>query len=158
VSRRIPCLSVPLANHWHQSHVTATFIHQLLMDSTLSQHIHTVLQPTYARRYHNMMNALHEHVLPLGVTMPQADRDVAGGYFVWLTLPKELDSDLITKKALHEGLVIASGTSFRVQGDPASEGLFIHEIRLCFSWAEEDLIEEGIQRLARVIKREMAQQ
>ena len=106
-----------------------------------------------------MMNALHEHVVPLGVTMPQADRDVAGGYFIWLTLPGGLNSDLITKKALdEEGLVIASGTAFRVQGDPASEGLFIHEIRLCFSWAEEDLIEEGIQRLARVIKRGIEQQ
>ena len=137
------------------SHLTATLISQMLENSVLTKHIFEELQPAYARRYHVMLQAIQEELLPLGLTMPLPEKHVAGGYFIWLTLPKGLKADEIGKRALHEqGLVIGMGTSFQVQGDAeaAEQGLFEHDIRVCFAWAEEDLLAEGVRRLAKVIR------
>ncbi len=126
----------------------------MLASSSLQQHIHDVLQPAYARRFHAMMQAIEEEILPLGVTMPQVNRDVGGGYFVWLTLPKNLNAQEVAKQTLHEeGLVVGPGPLFEAQGDKASKGKFDSDIRLSFAWADEDLLAEGIDRLASVIKR-----
>lgn len=90
--------------------------------------------------------------------MPQADRNVAGGYFLWLTLPNNLSAQDIAKRALHEeGLVIGPGPLFEVQGDESSKGSFDSDLRLSFAWADEDLLAEGIHRLASVIKRALAE-
>jgi len=42
---------------------------------------------------------------------------------------------------------------FQVPGDSESEGTHFNAIRVCFAWEDEDLLEEGIERLARVIRR-----
>merc|ERR1711939_1039454 len=100
-----------------------------------------------------MISAVEQHLLPLGLTMPQANRDVAGGYFVWLRLPGGLVADVISKRALAEGLIIITGPSFRVEGDEATpETRFDRDIRLCFAWESKDLLEEGVVILARVIR------
>ena len=129
----------------------------MLTTGALEKHIYEDLQPAYAQRYHRMLKAIQTHLLPLGLTMPQAEGDVAGGYFVWLTLPPPLDANAIFKLALEtEDLTIIAGPKFRVDGDehnPATK--FERDIRLCFAWEELDLLEEGVVRLARVIKQAM---
>ncbi|EXJ87178.1 hypothetical protein A1O3_04137 [Capronia epimyces CBS 606.96] len=139
------------------SHLVASFIYQMLASGTLQRHIFEELQPAYSRRYHRIMRAIEKHLLPLGLTMPQADKDVAGGYFVWLTLPGSLNSTTIYKRALaEENLTIISGPKFKVQGDEENVATrFESDLRLCYAWDELDVLEEGVVRLARVIKREM---
>ena len=138
------------------SHLVASFIYQMLAAGTLQKHIFGELQPAYSARYHKMMEAIKQHLLPLGLTMPQADKDVAGGYFIWLTLPGSLNSTRIYKRALaEENLTVISGPLFKVDGDEDEQTLFEKDLRLCYAWEDEDLLQEGVIRLARVIKSEM---
>ena len=103
------------------------------------------------------MNAVNRELVPLGVTIPKADKEIAGGYFIWCTLPEPLSASEITKKALHEGLTVIDGPRFRVVGDEEEkETRFERDIRLCFAWENEELLEEGVQRLARVIASDLA--
>jgi DNA-binding transcriptional MocR family regulator len=127
----------------------------MLATSSLQQHVFNVLQPAYFRRFHKMLQAIQEDLLPLGVTMPQADRNVAGGYFIWLTLPHGLSAEALAERTLsEESLVIAPGPLFKVQGeDLGREMKFESDLRLCFSYLEENLMVEGVRRLAKVLRR-----
>lgn len=134
------------------SHLVGSFIHDMLEKGTLQEHIFHFLQPEYAERYHRMMAAIEKHLLPLGLTTPQADKNVAGGYFIWLRLPGRLVADVIDRKAAVENLIIIPGAKFRVDGDDSPDARFDRNIRLCFAWEEKQLLEEGVARLADVIR------
>ena len=117
------------------------------------------------------MNAINEHLVPLGFGLPQPGRDVIGGYFLWLSLPKQLQArgpDFV-KRAESEGKVIVSGgQGTEVPGDElhsmrsddaeeqrqltadAARTKFTGYIRVCFAWEEEKRLGEGIIRLARM--------
>lgn len=99
------------------------------------------------------MGAIEDHLLPLGATLPrgtQAEKDVVGGYFVWLTLP--VNAVKLAKRAKEEqNLIVAEGAIFEVPGDRETAN-FPNNIRLCFAWEDEDKLAEGIERLARVLK------
>jgi DNA-binding transcriptional MocR family regulator len=140
------------------SQLVASFISDMLATGTLQKLILQELQPAYAERYYRIMSAIKQHLIPLGLTMPQPDNQVAGGYFLWLTLPPPLDATLIWRRALEEEyLTIISGPKFKVDGDEDNESTkFDRDFRLCFAWAELDSLEEGIVRLARVIKSELS--
>ncbi|KAL9594571.1 MAG: hypothetical protein Q9219_006955, partial [cf. Caloplaca sp. 3 TL-2023] len=134
------------------SQMTSTFINHLLETGELENHVYTVLQPAYARRYYSMMTAIECHLLPLGVTSPQSDRRVVGGYFLWLTLPEPLLADDVAQGAKEEeSLIVGQGSLFAIYGDERMQD-FERQIRVCFSWSEEWELEHGIERLARVIK------
>ncbi|KIV81675.1 hypothetical protein PV11_03845 [Exophiala sideris] len=138
------------------SQLVASFIYQLLASGTLKNHIYEELQPAYGKRYHLMMTAIEKHLLPLGLTLPQANKDVAGGYFIWLTLPGTLDSTRLTERALvEENLTIIDGSRFEVDGDENEATRFTKELRLCFAWEDVGVLQEGVMRLARVIQSEM---
>ncbi len=103
-----------------------------------------------------MMAAITQQLFPLGVLTPQANADVAGGYFIWLKLPEPLTSKVITKKAAEEQvLTIPEGNAFQVQGDEESGVSFQSHIRLCFSYETEDNLVEGVERLAQLIRQEL---
>ncbi len=100
-----------------------------------------------------MISAIHNYLTHLGVTLPQADRDVIGGYFVYLTLPKPLQAEDVAMSAKEdENLIIAPGPVFGVYGDEKAVDL-TRKVRLSFSWEAEDKLAEGVQRLGQVIVR-----
>jgi len=140
------------------SQLVASFISDMLATGTLQNRILQELRPAYAERYYRIMHAIEQHLLPLGLTMPQPDNQVAGGYFIWLTLPPPLDATSIGRRALEdEEVIIISGPKFKVDGDEDNESTkFERDFRLCFAWADVELLEEGIVRLARVVKRELS--
>lgn len=134
------------------SQLTSTYLTKLLQTGQLQNHIQTVLRPAYARRYSLMADAIKEHLIPLGFTMPQPDRDVVGGYFVWLGLPEELTAKELTQRCQdEERLVIAPGSIFEVPGDDSLT--FERSIRLCFAFEEEAKLGEGVKRIGDVAKR-----
>lgn len=134
------------------SQLVATFIHDMLAKGVLQKHIFQFLQAEYSQRYRRMISAIEQHLLPLGLEMAQPNKEVAGGYFIWLRLPGKLVADVIQQRALAEDLVIITGPKFEVEGDASKpETRFDKEIRLCFAWESKDLLEEGIIRLARVV-------
>ena len=125
---------------------------KLLESNDLQRHIVQTLQPAYARRYHSMISAVEKYLLPLDVRLPQSDRDIVGGYFIWLSLPSPLTAvEVATAAREQENLITGTGPLFGVYGDADNESLE-GKIRLCFSWEEDELLQEGIQRLSRVIR------
>ncbi|KAI7529501.1 PLP-dependent transferase [Hortaea werneckii] len=133
------------------SQLTSTYMTLLLTSGQLDKHIRNVLRPTYARRYNKLINAITTHLLPLGFQLPQPDRDVVGGYFVWLKLPGRMTANALASACKREGVVIAPGTIFEVPGDRETADFDGH-MRLCFAWEEEGKLEEGVVRVAGVVR------
>lgn len=74
-----------------------------------------------------------------------------GGYFVWLTLPAPLKGqDVVRRAGEEENLIIPEGSIFGVRGDSRPD--LDDKVRLCFAWEAEDMLVEGIRRLAKVVE------
>jgi 2-aminoadipate transaminase len=73
-----------------------------------------------------------------------------GGMFLWVTLPKNVNTRLMFKRAVAKKVAYVVGDAFY----PDSSNY--NSMRLNFSYSEDDVIIEGIKRLAEVIKEEMA--
>lgn len=94
------------------SQLTATFVAEALETGELQRYVYETLQPSYGKRYRAMIAAINEHLLPLGVQLPQTERDVVGGYFIWLTLPEPLNGAVVAQRVLQEqDVVVAQGES-----------------------------------------------
>jgi GntR family transcriptional regulator/MocR family aminotransferase len=74
-----------------------------------------------------------------------------GGLFIWLQLPRELNSEELLSFAWEEGVDFAAGTGFFPDGLQGSNWL-----RLNFVAQTPNQIEEGIKRLGKAIKRLIA--
>ncbi|MBN1281015.1 MAG: PLP-dependent aminotransferase family protein [Candidatus Thermoplasmatota archaeon] len=72
-----------------------------------------------------------------------------GGMFLWVTLPKNINTRLMFKRALAKKVAYVVGDAFY----PDSSNY--NSMRLNFSYSEDEVILEGIKRLADVIKEEM---
>lgn len=99
----------------------------------------------YRSRRDAMLTALEEH-MPAGVTWSKPD----GGFFVWITLPDQIDNDVFFDKAAQHGVIFFPGRWF----DPKRE--VGHTIRLSFSTVPEDRIRLGIERLGQTLREELA--
>ncbi len=99
------------------------------------------LRDVYRARRDAMLAAL-EQEMPTGVTWTRP----AGGLFLWLTLPGGLDARELLKDALARHVAFVPGAAFHTQSEGASC------LRLNFSHSAPERIEEGIQRLADVLK------
>lgn len=73
-----------------------------------------------------------------------------GGMFIWIALPKTIDTRLMFQKALSKKVAYVVGEAF------FPEGGNYHSMRLNFSYSEDDVIQEGIKRLADVINEELS--
>ena len=69
-----------------------------------------------------------------------------GGFFLWATLPEGLSDTSVLERALDERLVFVIGSAFYVDGQGHDK------VRLSFSAPTPERIEEGVRRLARVVK------
>jgi DNA-binding transcriptional MocR family regulator len=105
------------------------------------------------------MTAIYTYLVPLGASVnePQANgKDVAGGYFIWITLPVRVDAETVSQRCKEEGLVVAPGRLFEVTGVgrewEEEEIRFERGLRLCFAWVEEEDLKEGIRRLSEVVR------
>jgi 2-aminoadipate transaminase len=102
------------------------------------------IRPYYRGKRDAMLAAL-EREMPPGVswTRPQ------GGLFVWLTLPEGLDAEALIEAAVAEGVAYVAGGPFFVDGSGANT------MRLTFAKESVENIQEGIRRLARVVRRHL---
>lgn len=124
---------------------------ELLESGDLEKHLYGTLQPAYARRYRAMITAIEDILVPLGVTLPQSDRRIVGGYFIWFSLPDPIHADDFAAQAQEEeSVTVAPGSFFGVYGDTKEDEL-ARKVRVCFAWVEEPLLRESIERLGRVI-------
>jgi 2-aminoadipate transaminase len=87
-----------------------------------------------------------------------------GGFFLWATLPPQIDADHLSARALRHGVIYVAGDAFfvndvRLPGQPqgAPEERAGHNlIRLSFSAPTHDRIRQGVARLAGAVREELA--
>lgn len=100
------------------------------------------LRSVYMARRDHLLKALKRE-MPEGVTWTKPE----GGMFVWLTLPEHIDAaDLLARSLNTERVAFVPGRAFFAD---ASNG---NTLRLSFSCADEAAIDEGMRRLARLIR------
>jgi 2-aminoadipate transaminase len=112
----------------------------------LEPHIE-LLKGIYQRKRDAMVGALEEH-MPEGVTWTVPD----GGFFMWLTVPENVNTAKLMPLAAQEGVEYLPGVACRFGGAGTNA------IRLSFSVMTEAQIREGIARLGRLIHRAMSGQ
>lgn len=131
------------------SHLTASFIHEMLATNQLQDHIEKTLIPTYRARYYALFKAIEELLVPLGFkvstgtpyevsysaeaktnghangfTNGQSSSRAAGGYFTYLTVPSDLTvsvGELAAKALEQHNLKFAFGAMMAVEGDNSSD-------------------------------------
>lgn len=97
---------------------------------------------TYGERRDAMLAALEEYFPPeASWTHPE------GGFFLWVTLPKYVDTGSMLADALEAGVTFCPGDSFYVDGVTGRNCM-----RLNFSYETPENITEAIRRLAKVIE------
>jgi 2-aminoadipate transaminase len=123
---------------------TATFnqivAYEVSRGGFLDQHIHKI-NAIYRERRDVMLETLSEH-------MPEDVRwtHPKGGLFLWVTLPQGMSSNTLFRTAIAQKVAFVPGESFY----PYSGGE--NTMRLNFSNAKPEQINEGISRLARAVK------
>ncbi len=128
---------------------TGTFVQMLANDicqrGILRQHVKR-LRSVYRSRRDTMLETLEEH-WPQETSWTRP----AGGLFLWARVPECIDTQAFLDKALEAKVAYVPGFAFY----PA-EGGGKHTMRLNFSNAREELINEGIYRLGMALKQELA--
>ena len=74
-----------------------------------------------------------------------------GGFFLWVTLPPQIDGERLLARAVRHGVIFVAGEAFFVDGSGQ------HLIRLSFSGPTHDRIREGVSRLAAALQEEIAE-
>ena len=85
-----------------------------------------------------MRERLHEHFSELGASWTDPD----GGFFLWLTLPEEIDTEALFPLALAEGVAFIPGPAFSVNRR------FSNALRLAFSACSGERTDLGVAACA----------
>jgi len=91
-----------------------------------------------------MLNALKQH-MPKGVKWSKPK----GGLFLWIELPKKTSANDLFPQAIKNKVAYVVGSAFHCNGKGQNT------MRINFSYASEQQIVEGIQRLAKMLKENM---
>jgi len=129
---------------------TGTFVQMVANDicqrGILRQHVRRLRQ-VYRQRRDAMMDAIAEH-FPQEVTFTKP----LGGLFLWARAPEAINTRDFLLKAVAAKVAYVPGFAF-YPGEQGGE----HSMRLNFSNASIEMINEGIYRLGRAMKEELAQ-
>lgn len=104
------------------------------------------VQDIYRAHRDAMVAALRRELPEIRFSVPQ------GGYYLWLTLPPHIDADKLTARAFQEKVGIIPGSKFYAGKGPKGLGAPTNNVRLSYSHAEPEEIEEGVKRLARAYR------
>jgi 2-aminoadipate transaminase len=106
-----------------------------------------ILRDHYRQKRDVMVEALQREFAS-DVTWPSP----RGGFFLWATLPPAIDADAMLARAVQHGVIYVAGEAFFVDGSGAGR----HIVRLAFSAPSHDRIREGVVRLGRTVREELA--
>lgn len=123
------------------NNLTQYVLHHFLTHYELDAHL-TKIRTYYAQQAAYMLQMLQQFMPEeVSYTTP------AGGMFIWLTLPENLNSEQLVKKCMEQGVVFVPGNSFYTKGQGSQY------IRLNFTNAEYPEIEKGIRIMAEEMKK-----
>jgi 2-aminoadipate transaminase len=127
--------SAPLAQH---------FVAAYFREHDWRSYVRT-LSEVYRRRRDTMLDSLAEHLPPeASWTRPE------GGLFIWATLPDYIDTTDLLARALRENVAFVPGRAAYLDGSGGSS------MRLNFSGVDEDDIREGVARIGKVVREQVA--
>jgi 2-aminoadipate transaminase len=130
---------------------TNVFAQKWLSEYLKTGKIYALIERTCAlyRDKRNYMCEMLERHMPkrwdLSWTKPE------GGLFLWLSLPRYVNTDDMIQKAIAEKVAYVVGSAFYFD-EPEHNAM-----RLNFSYSSMEQIEEGVKRLARVVAAEIAE-
>jgi len=123
---------------------TGTLVQYLAWDichrGILKSHVKEIRE-VYKRRRDVMLKSMEKY-FPKGVKWTKPE----GGLFLWVIVPKGIDTKKLLSKAVKLKVAYVPGADFHANG--GGENTF----RLNFSNAKEDKIVEGIKRLGKLLK------
>lgn len=124
----------------HTNNLAQRIVHEFLRRDLLDAHIQVIVK-NYRKRRDAMFQAMEKY-FPDGVTWTKPE----GGIFLWVRLPQGMDTMELFVKAIQAKVAYVPGSCYYAKegGDNC--------MRVNFSACNEEKIEEGIKRLARVIK------
>ncbi len=128
------------ATDLHTNYLGQRIIHQFLISNIIDEHIEKI-KNKYNKQREKMLSAIDMY-LPASVSSTKPE----GGMFLWLTLPEELQAKDLFHVALKKKVAFVPGDPFYV----GKKG--VNTLRLNFSCANEDMIDEGIKRLGEAIE------
>lgn len=122
---------------------TQLIAYYYIKNGYIEKHIPRIIE-MYKRKRDIMLDALEKYFPPnCKWTKPR------GGMFLWVELPEKISSIEMFKDAIKEKVAYVHGRAFNVNGRGENT------MRLNFTNPKDELIEEGIKRLAKVIKERM---
>jgi 2-aminoadipate transaminase len=127
----------------HSSTFCQYVAYEVAKGGFLDRHVRRI-RTVYGERRDAMLRALDRHAPP-GVRWTKP----GGGLFLWATLPEGFDTLKLLDEAIAEKVAFVPGSAFY----PCGGGE--RTMRLNFSYAAPDVIEEGIRRLCKVIERKV---
>ena len=104
----------------------------------LAQHVARI-QDRYRANRDRMVAAVRRELPDVSFVVPH------GGYYLWLTFPDGVNADELAACANQIGVTVISGSRFFARADVAHPR---NQVRVAFSHADEDEIDEGVRRLA----------
>ena len=122
---------------------TQLMVAEYLKRGLLPQQIERIRR-LYAKKRDVMLNAL-ERFMPEGVEWTKPE----GGLFLWVKLPKKMSASDLFPKAVENKVAYVVGSAFHCNGKGQNT------MRLNFSYPTEEQIDEGIGRLAKMIRENM---
>ena len=125
----------------HTSSVSQKILYEFLLENDLDDHIERITD-AYGKQCHGMLQALVRY-FPTSISFTQPD----GGMFLWGRLPDGMDSMELFKEAVKENVVFVPGDPFYTKSTN------VPAFRLNFSCVDQETIEEGVQRMARALKK-----
>lgn len=102
------------------------------------------IRKTYGRKLEVMLKALEKY-MPKGVEWSKPE----GGLFLWVKLPKKMSASELFPKAVENKVAYVVGSAFHCNGKGQNA------MRLNFSYPSEQQIDDGIQRLGKMIRENM---
>lgn len=106
-----------------------------------------VLREHYRRKRDVMVESLGQE-FGGEVTWPSP----RGGFFLWATLPRAIDADAMIARAVQHGVIYVAGEAFFVDGAGSGRNI----VRLAFSAPTHERMREGVRRLGRTVREELA--
>ena len=137
---RAKLVQVKQATDLHTATLSQMAVYDVIKDGFLDSHIPTI-RALYREQCAAMLAAL-EHHMPEGVRWNKP----RGGMFLWAELPRGMNASAVLARAVEQNVAFVPGAPF-FAANPVLESL-----RLAFVTVSPPRIEEGVKRLAEVIR------
>jgi 2-aminoadipate transaminase len=116
-----------------------SIVFELCRSGGLDENLKVVNEALRERR-DALVEALREQIPEARFVVPE------GGYFLWLDLEDDVDTEGLLAEAKNEGVTFVAGPDFMIEGGSSS-------LRLSFAPVPAVDVAEGVERLARALER-----